>query len=356
VYYNPVFESKKEILSWRWNVPARRSIRCALVASLFFLSCGGQSNQKTPCEIATEKGTGDASACVELQPSDDSFCHKSLNVITVPANSHTTVGDGSATLSIWTTIEANINHYDQPGPDKGTKFSSFLLAPNGTPQTVGCQYDNGQTQGYDMFEYSVASACFTTDPNCKETPAIAPAVNSCDTACQLPNCIDHTFDTNNPLEKAALSQLNVVRTQLRNGNYAGTANLTGLFLAGSGCSNRTTTVEAISPGHGNVEDKGPSCAIRLPIQGVPSLSSVTVTIGPDVTATRSLAGGAAVLHFPPEQNQLAGITLEWFDNNNQSLGFEHVATIQVLPAVVKIRGDRHFCVWLEGQSIHSSGR
>lgn len=334
----------------------RKIIRCGVVVSILCLISCRSTNQKSPCEVATEKGTGDASACVQLQPSDDNFCHKSLNVITLPANSHTTVKDGSATLSIWTTIEADITHYDQQGPDKGTKFSSFLIAPNGTPQTVGCQYDNGQTQGYDMFEYSVASACFTTDPNCKETSAIAPAVNSCDTACQLPNCIDHTFDINNPPENAALSQLSVVRTQLRNGNYSGTTNLTGLFLAGNVCPNRTTTVEAITPGHGKIEDKGPSCAIQLPIQGVPSLSSVTVTIGPDVTATRSMAGGAAVLHFPPEQNELAGITLEWFDNNNQSLGFEHVATIQLLPAVVKIRGDRHFCVWLEGQNIHSSGR
>ncbi len=337
-------------------MPARKTIRCAFLVSLLSLSYCTQTHQQSPCEIATTKGTGDASACVQLQPSDDSFCHKALNVITVPANSHTTVSDGSATLSIWTTIEGNITHYDQPGPDKGTKFSSFLLSPSATSQTVGCQFDNGQTQGYDMFEYSVASACFTTDPNCKETSAIAPVVNSCETACTLPNCIDHTFDTNNPQEKAALSQLSMIRTQLRNGNYAGTTNLTGLFLTGNVCSNRTTTVEAITPGHGKLEDKGPSCAIQLPIQGVPSLSSVTVTIGPDIMATRSLVGGTAILHFPPEQNQLAGITLEWFDNNNQSLGFEHVATIELLPAIVKIRGDRHFCVWLEGQNIHSSAR
>jgi hypothetical protein len=324
----------------------RRTPMVTCMALAWMIHCP-KPNPPAPCDPA--------SSCVSISLTSTGVCNKHLNSITLSDNREPKAHNGNATRDIWATFARTATHYDQPGNETDTSFVSFLL-PHSGDVSIGCEYDNGQTQGYDKFAYSVASACFTDAPNCKPTVLLTSVSHDCRSNCNPPYCIVQALGSATPEEAAAAAQVKAASNAFVAANYSGAPDLSSLF--GSACTNRKTNVKHVNSGLDDIEDSGDSCTFPLPLQNIPGISGVLVTIGSDVLGIRSLdpkSTSLSLRYIQPEL-QSDGISLEYFDDKNQSMGFEHISRIEFFSNQIRFMGNRRYCIWLNIEGRAAKGK
>lgn len=301
-----------------------------LFAVLCVVSCGGgfQSyTPPTPCSPAL--------ACVQAP----SLYQNTICPLSNGKNLMFRTGNLHPTLGVWATFQVEIVALNQPGNPTTTEFQSFPLNVHSAPD-LGCQYQ--LTGGDYEYFYQPVSACFMGTLDCTGQSAIArrPSVGDCFQSTDYCMEFDLSGLPSGPDQQVA-RQATASILNLVNQKPPIVINISKLLLPGS-CQRNDAIVSATN----EFEDLGLQCSASILVQNK-TAKALRITIPTIFSGSFAQLPGTSASISPHDASKSP--ILEWFDQNDKSMGIEHIARVDFVTTSagkpqVRILGDTHFCI------------
>lgn len=299
-----------------------------LLALLMMWSCDNCNGPTKDCETAMD-------CAVVISKANSTCANFSYGGSAISWLGH----DKHPKKTIIVSYRETVEHLNQSKPND-VHFLAYQEAPF-KDADLGCQYVQvpGARDYYDKFTWVPITSCFVgDDPACVTTDAIPEVPHDCSQSCTGPYCTNLVLDPSDPEQKQAAVDAQKSIADILNRPVLTTIDVSQLLSVKQACPERGGI---LIDNNGKFTESGPTCRKYLTVR--PALKLAT-TLPPSMTGTftRSLHTNATLLFDDP----VTAPVLEWYDQNDASLGEEPVDRIEIRPQGFKIMGKLHYCIWL----------
>jgi hypothetical protein len=303
-----------------------------LIVSALTIGCGGGYTPPAPCSPALN--------CVDPPITyQSSLCPPAPGYV----NGMVETNNAHPSRNLYATFTQVVVHLNQPGvPDTTSYLTRYM--PVNTTVNLGCHYVVRAADVVDQYFFTPISACFEGDASCTGPTEIASRPPNVDCFKSPDYCV--TFDLTGLTganATAATAAAKSVLQLIRNKPPLTTAFISGLPLAN--CKRNDGTVSA----GGQFREDGMVCRQGYLVQNN-SAKAVVFTVPAIISGTFAQVLGTGAVITLPDPNESP--VLEWFDNNDKSMGIEHIASVDLATdsagrPQVRILGDRRYCLVLK---------